>query len=227
MIARRLAWVLLAGGLIAGLIFGLPLRWLLPDGALSARGVSGSIWSGRIEGAQWGGVRLGDLDAGLRWPGVLRVTSADPGADPLRAELKPGEGMQVSALRGGVALGAAFGPVTLERVSFRNARLSLNEAGCADAAGRVTLAARLTDLTAVPPVALGGPLRCEGPNLVASLKSQSGMEWLEAVLFPNDSWSVKLTLRPASPDLATALRANGFAETPLGYVRQMQGEAGR
>jgi general secretion pathway protein N len=227
MIARRPALALLASGLIAGLLLCLPLRWLMPEGALSARAVTGSIWSGSIAGAQWSGMSLGDLDAGLRWPGVLRVTSADPGADPLRADVRPGAGMQLSALQGSVALGRSFGPITLERISFRNARLNQSAAGCAEAAGRITLSARLTDMAGGPPVTLGGPLRCEGPNLVASLKSQSGMEMLEAIFFPNQGWSVKLTLRPGSPDLATALRAHGFVETPLGYVRQMQGEAGR
>lgn len=224
MIARRTALVLVVAGVAAGLALAVPLRWLVPEEGLSARAVTGSIWSGRVAGAQWGGVSFGDFDAGLRWPGVLRLEASDAGADPLRADVKPGAGMQIAALNGSVALGTAFGPVSLERVSFRNAQLSESREGCADAAGRITLTARLTDLPATPPATLGGPLRCEGPNLVASLKSQSGMEQVEAILFPDQGWSVKLTLRPPSPEAATALRANGFAETPLGYVRQMQGE---
>ncbi len=224
MIARRAAWALVGAGFVAGLALAVPLRWLMPEDGLSARAVTGSIWSGRIAGAQWGGVPLGDFEAGLRWPGVLLLEASDAGADPLRFDVKPGAGMRVAALNGSVALGTAFGPVSLERVSFRNAKLSRSREGCVDAAGRITLIARLADLPATPPAALGGPLRCEGSNLVASLKSQSGMEHVEAILFPHQGWSVKLTLRPPSPEAATALRANGFAETPLGYVRQMQGE---
>lgn len=221
MIRPRLAALLLIGGGLLGLILCLPLRWLVPEGTLSARAVTGSIWSGRIAGAQWGGVALGDLDAGLRWPGMLRVSAADPGPDPLRADVSMGE---FAGLQGSVPLGSAFGPVTLDRLGFRNTRVRQSGGGCAEAEGRVTLTARVTDLPAVPPVTLGGPLRCEGANLVASLKSQSGMEQLEAILFPNQGWSVKLTLRPPSADLATALRAQGFAETPLGYVRQIQSD---
>ena len=55
------------------------------------------------------------------------------------------------------------------------------------------------------------------------LGDESGLELVDVTLFANGAWQVRATLRPASPELAAALRAAGFQETPLGYVRTEQG----
>lgn len=216
----------MAMGIIIGGIALLPLRWFVPEGMLAARAVSGTIWAGRIEGATLGPLRLGDVRAGLRWPGRMALALDDPGqADPLRAFAMPAgnTGAVLDEVNGTLQLGVEAGPLLLESVRLRNARIDW-QGECRDADGRLTLVAKVAALSMLPPVSLGGGLRCEAGNLVTRLKSQSGLELADVTLFPNGRWSATLTVRPPGPELAAALLASGFAETPLGYARSLQGE---
>ena len=68
---RALTYVLILLAVIAVALFFLPLRlavgWAGLEGSrFSAKTISGTVWNGRIEGAQLGPFPLGDLDAGLQ-----------------------------------------------------------------------------------------------------------------------------------------------------------------
>jgi general secretion pathway protein N len=226
-IARR--WqiaVALLGGLLA-LILCLPLRLVLPETLLSARSVSGSIWSGRIEGAAIGPVRLGALKTAPRWPGVLHVVAESaPGSDALSLDITPGDALTISHAQGKLPLDMAFGPVSAEAIDLRSVALKMDEGGCVTATGRIIAQARLSAAALLPPLALSGTLDCVGRDLATVMKSQSGLEQIEFRLYPNRNWQARILIRPASPELADLLRANGFAESPLGYVRVAQGTMG-
>ena len=223
--SRGLRITLFTLGLIAAVILFLPLRLLVPTGTLAAREVTGSIWSGWLIGAQAGPVALGDLHMGLRWPGVLRVSVPGANADKLRAYVSRGAGggVLIDNASGKVPLDLSYGILRISQLDFRKAKVDFGANGCTAASGRVIASAAATLPVPVPPLSLSGTLDCRGKDLVAALKSQSGLELVDVTLFANGAWQVRATLRPASPELAAALRAAGFQETPLGYVRTEQG----
>lgn len=212
-------------GLIAGIILFMPLRLIIPAGPLSAKDVTGTIWSGWVLGTQMGPLSLGDLHMGLRWPGVLRVSV--PGTDPdkLRASIgaNGNAGVAISQMSGRLPLDIGFGALTIRELEFRNANAKIGASGCEAASGRMIATAGVSLPVPVPPLSMGGTLQCRGKDLVASLKSQSGLESLDFSAFPNGAWQARVTVKPTSPDLAAVLLSNGFQETPLGYVRTEQG----
>ena len=73
---RALTYVPILLAVIAVALFFLPLRLAvgmagLEGSRFSAKAITGSVWSGRIEGAQIGPFPLGDLDAGVRFLPLL------------------------------------------------------------------------------------------------------------------------------------------------------------
>lgn len=225
---RRTSLLLLVAGLILGGVAFLPLRLVLPEGLLAARSVSGSIWNGRIEEAAIGPVRLGTLEVGVRWPGVLRVTQAGGAADALRATLSPAgaSAIKASDVSGLVPVQADYGALVVSGVTLRNAALHLGEQGCVAASGRVTASAGLVAMPGAPGLSMGGVLECRGHDLVALLKSQSGQEQAAVTLFPGGRWQVQITVRPLSPEAAQMLESAGFRASPTGHVRMEQGRLG-
>lgn len=214
-------------GLATGLILFLPLRLVLPGGALSAWWVSGTIWSGQLHRASVGPLALGDLETGWRWP--LRLHMRSTGREPLAfvAGRADGDAVRIEQLEGVMPFAASYGLLSLKGVAVRNASFTWGQAGCSEAAGRITMRAAMAMPGSTPELSLGGNLRCRGGNLVARLASPSGLESVEASLFPNLGWQMRLLVRPTNADVAGQLVSAGFRQTPLGYERLVQGEGAR
>lgn len=163
--ARGRRAAILAGGLIIALAATLPLRvavgWAgLADLGLSAREVRGSIWSGSLEGAAFGSVALGDLDARLRALPLL------VGQARLDAERRDGEwagSLVASRHEAGIedVSGTFMGPVL---AGLAAPALTLDDFGarfrdglCERASGRMTAQLLSASFT--------GEARCEGAKL--------------------------------------------------------------
>jgi Type II secretion system (T2SS), protein N len=212
MMARRQILLWFAGMVTVALIAFAPMRWILPDDPFSARKVSGTIWSARLEGTSIQGLPLGDLDAGLAWPGRLKFSDGTRITGSLGLQDR---GYSVRDLSGTLSLAPA-NPAA-EDVEFRGVNFDFGPAGCKGASGRIRL--RLAASIAGLPMGqtLVGGARCTGQALGARLSSQSGLEVLTISAQPDGKVVTELLIRPGERDAGPALLAAGFKQVPLGY----------
>ncbi len=203
---------------ICALVLNMPLRLALPDGPLSARSVSGTIWSGRIEDANLGGLALGTLDLRLRLDGWMDFATSDQ----LSGIANPfADFVAVDRLSGSLSFSQSLD--VADRIEFQDTKIRINDKGCAEASGLVhlQLVKRIGD------VALGqrltGAPRCKGRDLVATLASRSQMEILTFILRPDKSYVATVRLGTAYADQAQALTAQGFVADTQGYLWRIGG----
>ncbi len=216
-----LAFVVLLLALLAAL---LPMRLVLPDGMISVRKVEGSIWSARLNDARIGPLSLGDIDAGLRWPGWLAFheTSDRPGG--IEGRLRPvGGGVELRDASGALALSGEARAMGGERLDLSAVSLDWGDAGCHHASGRV----RLQLVPEVAGVQLGqlltGTPKCQDGRFTLRLASQAGLESLEIELRPGGGYRSVMSIRPTDPAASAKLIAAGFRETPTGYQLEQSG----
>lgn len=213
--------ILLAAGVLALVAF-LPLRIALggAGGALSARNVEGSVWSGRLTQVALGGQPLGDLEAGLSpfrlMLGQARVNVKGALNGAIVTSLA-GRGADVDTLV--LPMSRALGPVRLTSLSVSDAHVRFRGGGCAEADGRVTVQFE----SPMGPRTSSGSLKCVGPDLAATLLSQSAMERL-VLRFPDSGrYEATLTIRSSDADQAMRLNRSGFRETASGHLIRFSG----
>lgn len=226
-LGRRL--YLLVGFLLL-LALTVPLRVALggfdfDDRGLSARAVTGTIWSGRLTEARLRGLALGDLEAGLHLLPLLigeaHVGLAGPGWQGTAIQSSDGAGVAGLAGRlGPEALPSALPVASLE---FVDVSARFRDSVCAAASGELRVEPRV----AVPGLAtlgqMQGQLRCDGDALLAPLVSGSGRERVEWRLFGDGRYRVSLIL-PGGDAMATAaLTAAGFVATAEGLTLTTEG----
>lgn len=226
-------------GLILALFVGIatfPLRIALAWGGaeaagLTARGVTGSIWSGRVHDAVWNGAALGSFDVAadplaLLGGGVRMNFARD---DVLRGPLAGAAVLTgnrgIDAVTGAVSLGASLAGVPLDTVRLTDVSARFDGDGtCMAAGGTVQLALALP----VPGLdlanGLSGPLACRDGRAQAVLASQSGMEKLQVDIDGKGAWRARLAIGAGNdPMLAAVLRAAGFLPAGNALVLTRQG----
>jgi general secretion pathway protein N len=209
--------MLFAGFTILSLIALMPMRMFLPESKMSARNVRGSIWQARLETVSVGGIPLGDLDVGLRWPG--RIVFQDGARISGSAGLFGG-GYSLHDLTGKLTL-SSVNPATQD-VEFVSVNVDFGKVGCTRANGRIRL--RLAQTIATIPMGqmlVGGP-RCDRENLVTRLSSQSALEVLTFTLKPDGKTRTEMLIRTSEQGSASALLAAGFVPTPQGYRKVVE-----
>lgn len=231
MSGRHLAWWF-AGGFALALLLCLPLQLVLPrlspPPGLSATGISGSLWSGRLRNAEWNGAALGDLRLGLSPLPLLTG----------RRELWLRSGQAGLSLSSGRLRGIddADGVLQLPplsglplRGSLEDARMLFDAEGCRSAGGRVRIELTLPG-DALPPILLAGAPACEGRSgKLALLPEEAGGPLpLEATLTveADGAYSLQTLARSDDPAIRTALLAAGFQEAPGGLSRVDAGRLG-
>lgn len=229
---------LLIAAVMAGLVLLMvtfPLRLaLVMAGAeaagLSARSVTGSIWSGQMVDAGWRGAELGTIDTALApmalLGGDVRVDFVRN--DAMRGALRGGVylngGGGLSDVNGKLSLGSSLAGVPLDQVQLDGVGLRFDRHGrCHDAAGKM----QLTVVLPVPGLdlsnGLSGPIICRNGRAEAALVSQSGMEQLRFGVDGQGAWRAQLSVSVGTdPLLAGLLRSAGFlpAGDSLILVRQ-------
>ncbi|MCG2842238.1 type II secretion system protein N [Sandaracinobacter sp. RS1-74] len=215
-------WILILIALVALAAFFLPLSFVLRQAApgLEAERVEGSIWNGRLRGASYGGIPIGDVDAGLDF-GRLLQGEANVRFERLGPRLSGRAGgtledRRLEGLNGELPLSIlpqGFPPV---RLQFEDVSLHLGRRqNCLSASGVVT--ASLPDLPGlrrVPP--LSTTPRCEGDALIVPLNAPDQRLALHIGVAPGGVWKAGLGIRLESPLAAAALVAAGFTPTPEG-----------
>ena len=195
------------GALLFALVALLPLRlaigWFALDGrGLAARDVAGSLWLGVMGDAQFGGVALGDMEAGLRFlplfVGRARIDVERAGdGPPLEAGITATRhGFGIDDATGTVPLAGAGG-LPIEAVELGDVSVRFTGGLCGHAEGRVR--ARLAgELAPLLPGGLSGEVSCDGAALLLRLRSQSGADGMDIRLLENGRYKAQLVGRGAA-----------------------------
>lgn len=195
---------------------------------LSARGVTGPVWSGRLQGAELGRRPLGDVTVALAplplLAGVQRVhvAGAEASADLLR-----GRRAGIAHANGRVELGGlAMLPGLVVVLRPQDAGLQFAKGRCVRADGVVAVEVGIAG--AGGSVRLHGPMRCDGDHGVLALASSPGAGHHQAQatleLGADGSYRLRSLVRPGDAATALVLQAAGFRQTPAGLARADSGQ---
>lgn len=227
----RLALVFTAALLVSMLAL-LPLRSALgladlAAAGISARDVSGPVWSGHLHDARFRGNSLGDVDVGLKPLPLLLGRQHVRLASPT---------WRVTLLRGGRGgiehASGSFTPGGLPTIhgaslllQFDDASLVFTGGRCAMATGGVRVDAGFGEMASADlrPIQLQGSLQCTDGDGVLALASMPvpGAPQVAATMTIAADGNYQLQTRAHTDDAATALalQVAGFQQTPTGLVR--------
>lgn len=226
---------LFAAILVVALIVTLPLRLALAwfgvaEAGMTAREVTGSIWSGRLVEARFGQIALGELAARVA-PLPLLIGHA-------RIELAAPDGAAGSRLSGAIdvtrhniglshvtaslPVGNAFSPVPVTTLELDDVSVGYAGDTCERAEGRVR--ALLTGDVAGQriPTTMSGSPRCDGTALLLPLTSPAG-EGSTIRIWRDGRYRTDLTLTTSDPAQVARLQGFGFVQTPQGMQLAIEG----
>lgn len=227
--------ILFVAVLIVALIVFLPMRLALgwfgvAEAGMTARDVSGTIWSGALTDSRFGDIAMGDLSArvsplqlllgrarialvapdgatGPRLTGAVDVTRHSVGLSDVTASLP---------------VGNAFAPVPVTMLELDNVSVSFKAENCDRAAGRVRAVLTGDVAGQVIPTSMSGTPRCDAGALLLPLTSPAG-EGSTIRIWPDGRYHADLTLAPADPAQAARLQASGFVQTQQGWQLAIEG----
>ncbi len=234
---RALTYVLILLAVIAVALFFLPLRlavgWAGLEGSrFSAKTISGTVWNGRIEGAQIGPFPLGDLNAGVRVLPLLtgRVlmdlerpsVDGDPGL--VATVGKAGKSLLVQDVTTVLGVGRQLAPLPASAIDLNAVNIAFAGGRCQSASGqvRVSLDANIPGLDLKQ--GLLGNAICQDGVLVLPLQSGSGMEQLTLKLEGNGFYTARLFLSGSDRAWTLLLPTLGFRNVPDGYAIKVAGQ---
>ena len=223
-------WLL---GLVVLLLVGvvvLPMRAVVPYVApdLTAAAITGTVWDGRLMGAEFRGVPLGNLDVGLDGAallrGRLRLDFARDGLQALSGRVgSSGKVHVVEALNGPLSLELPFPFNPVLDVEFRNAAFEIDSAGtCLAASGDVS--ARVSNLPALgttPP--LKGSFACDQGGFYLPLASRDERLRIGVHVWADRRYRADLIVGRQSLPVQLALAAAGFVPGPDGSTMRIEG----
>ena len=237
---RALTYLLIILAVIAVALFFLPLRLAVSMAGLegsrfSAKAISGSVWNGRIEGAQVGPFQLGDLDAAMRFlpllTGKLLLDLERPPAGGDRGLVatvgKSGKSLLVQNVTTVLGVGRQLAPLPASAIDLRDVNISFANGRCQSASGqvRMSLDANIPGLDLKQ--GLLGNAICQDGVLVLPLQSGSGMEQLTLKLEGNGFYTARLFLSGSDRAWTLLLPTLGFRNVPDGYAIKVAGQLGQ
>lgn len=223
-------WLLaLAGLLLLGIVL-LPMRTVVPYVApdLTATAITGTVWDGRLMGAEFRGVPLGNLDVGLDGAellrGRLRLDFARDGLRALSGRVgTSGKVHVVEALDGPLSLELPFPFNPVLDVDFRNAGFQIDSAGtCLAASGDVS--ARVSNLPALgttPP--MKGSFACDQGAFYLPLSTRDDRLRIGVHVWADRRYRADLIVAGQSLPVQLALAAAGFVPGPDGSTMRIEG----
>lgn len=225
-------WLVGSVALVAALVLAvafLPLRLVVPRVVpdLAAEAISGSVWNGRLESAEWRGVALGNLnvalDARALVAGRLRLDFVRDGSG-LRGRIGTAGGFHVlEALDGPLGLVLPFPFEPRLDIALTGAALRLDTAGsCLDASGGI--AARLSGIPGIGTTpAMNGTLACDEGALFLPLTTSDGQLGMAVHLWADRRYRADLIVTSRSLAVRLALAAAGFTSGPDGSTLRIEG----
>lgn len=208
----------------------LPLRWVtaryLPG--LEADSVSGSVWNGRIRGARYQGLAIGDVDAGLSVRPLLRGDAEirfKRLGERLEGYAMLSRGVRkVSGVEGTVTLPSPVGGIAVV-LGLQDVSVETDAAGgCRAVSGTVTATVgALPVIGEIPP--LEGQPRCDGDAFHAPMELADRSVGLDLRLWRTGGWQADLAIRNANVLAAGLLELAGFSRTADGMTLRIAGTA--
>jgi general secretion pathway protein N len=229
--SRPRAIILFAAVFAATLVLtfpmGMALRWAGADAAgLSARAVTGDVWTGKLAEARIGPVPLGNANAGLR-PLPLLTGTAELGADMSVGFGRITASSTTRGLRRVTAklpLATTLSPLPVETIELAEATMVFRGATCAEAEGRVRATFGMGNLAGLNlSQGMSGIARCDGGALLLPLVSQTGLEKLTLRLRGNGQWTALLSVQGGDPAMMAKLVAAGFTNAGGAMVLRLNG----
>lgn len=213
----RRGWLAVGALFALALIVLLPLRVILalamPE-SISARGVEGIVWSGRIVDLNVGPLPLGTVDAELQ-PLLFLVGRPQLAVsrDGFSASIAPA---RVTDANGSLALPRGLGGLPVTSLGFGNFSADMPDGRCREASG--TLSLTLASLGPLLPdaITVSGTARCEKGDLVVPMRGPRGMERLTVKLSGDGRWQADLGLAGLPQETADLLKSSGFDARPGG-----------
>ena len=203
---------------VLALVSLFPLRLALEGRGLSARSVSGSVWSGRIEDLRVGPLPIGDVRAGLR---PLSLHTGEPelaaSREGFAARLSGSRGtIGVKRAQGSIVLREGLGGFPVSAIGFSDFRYALRGGKCAEAAG--SLSVTLPPVSPLMPqdFVLEGKARCDRGALYVPMTGPSGAEHLFLRIGGDGRWRADLTLTGLPPEVSAPLLEQGWSGRPGG-----------
>ena len=206
---------------VAALIALIPMRLALgvsgaADHGLSARSVSGSMWSGTLGDVRFGGLTLGDLDARvsplalLLWRARIALDSRGAALPVHGAASVSRHGFGVEALNASFRTGGLFAPLPVTMLDLDSLTVRFRDGACIAAEGRVraTLSGGAGGIAL--PSSVAGDARCDGTALLLPLSSQAGTESVSMRITGGGAYQAAIAMRPGDPAAGSKLEAAGF-----------------
>ena len=229
--------------LLACIIATFPIRLFLSwsgaeDRGLSARQVSGSLWSSRLDEVQIGSLNLGRrLEARLSPLGLfagrmeIRVAGISDGQSRLVGRIRLGSigrggERGVTALSGTIFPARRFDMVQVDMVHMENVEALFDEKEqCRTASGRIKIQVSIAIVEPRLTESLSGALRCNNGRLEARLISQSGQERLIINTDASGQYQMQLVLNAEQTAImADVLIALGFRDSSDTFVLERTGQ---
>lgn len=200
--------VLFGAMFVVALLALVPLRLALAPGdeVLTAREVSGSVWSGRVKEARIGPAALGDLDARiaplplLAGRAELHGVRDSAAADRLKGALGLSRDRRlIESVTGTVPVDTVFASLPVASIELTDVTVRFRDDRCDSAQGVVKAVLGAQPPGAALPASLSGSLRCDGGALLLPLAAGSGGEGLALRLYPDGRYEAQVSLRGTPP----------------------------
>lgn len=221
---------------VIALIVLMPMRFALGviglgNYGLTARDVTGPVWSARINEAHVGDVDLGDLRAGLSPLSLLlgRARLGITGIGPAEPDRLHGavevsrHSFGIASMTAAVPVGGALGGLPVSRLDLNDVSVRFDNGSCSEAQGRVK--AMLSG--GIPGLALSqgmtGAARCDGGALLLPLVSQAGTESVNLKVKADGRYRGELIVQTTDPALGAGLTLAGFVANGSGYALSIEG----
>jgi len=230
-------YALLALLVLVLLIAFMPLRIALGlaglgDGALGARTVDGTIWSGRLVDSSIAGQPLGTLDASVApLPLLIGRVAMTLGTPPDRTDLAPlnltliahGDGAAVEQATGTLPIGAVFQPLPIDSFALDGVSAAFDDGRCIEARGTIRAAVTQNLPGFTLSQGLAGTARCDGDAVLLPLKGQTGLDAFDIRIGGDGRYTADLSLGGIDPGIAPALANMGFRRRGDTLVRRLSG----
>lgn len=232
---RALAGLFALAAVLA-LLAAAPLSLVLGERAaaagLSAQGVSGTVWRGRLQGASFRDLPLGEVRLGLN-PFVLLIGrvhlgfSADQAKGTLRLAPQGAAFHDMHLTAPTSALAPQFPLSGL--AEFSDLSLDVLGGACRRAGGQVRLSELALDGAPLPGLVLSGAPACADGAVRLPLSGQAEGVDVQADLIvrPDGAYQLTTTLRTTRPELDAVLTDAGYVRGLDGYSRTQTGRLGR
>lgn len=191
---------------------------------IAALDVSGSLWHGRVRGASWRGLELGDMSVALQpWPLLVGVRRFELRTPDLSGAILRGRIDGIEQVTGGITLDRIEPMPRLQlAIHLRSFSLTFSQGGCRVAGGTLWIEAQVAGRN--DPITLRGRPTCVDGQARIVLQSR-GTPQVEATMHitGNGNYRLRTVVRDSKGGAKPGLQLAGFEPAAAGLSRVNEG----